>query len=57
MIPLFNSKFPGSSLITGMPVGPEASLLTFFIFTSIGLYLLKIAHKKGNFVLPSWKRQ
>ena len=57
MIPLFNSEFSGSSLITGMPVGPEASILTFFIFTSIGIYLLRIAYKKGNFVLPSWKKQ
>jgi len=57
MIPLFNSKFSGSSLITGMPVGPEASLLTFIIFTSVGLYFLRVAYKKGNFILPSWKRQ
>jgi membrane protease YdiL (CAAX protease family) len=57
MIPLFNSKFPGSNLITGMPVGPEASLLTFFIFTSIGIYLLTIVYKKGNFILPFWKRK
>lgn len=57
MIPLFVSEFSDSSLITGMPVGPEASLFTFFIFTSVGIYLLKVVHEKGKFILPSWSRQ
>jgi membrane protease YdiL (CAAX protease family) len=56
MIPLFISEFSGSNLITGMPVGPEASLYTFAIFTSIGIYLLAILYKRGDIMLPSWKR-
>lgn len=56
MVPLFIAEFSGSSLITGMPVGPEASLLTFFILTSVGVYLLTISYRKGNFILPYWKR-
>ena len=57
MAPLFISKFSGPNLITGMPVGPEASLLTFFIFTATGIYLLAAANKKGNLIAPIWKRQ
>jgi membrane protease YdiL (CAAX protease family) len=52
---LFLSDFSGSSLITGMPVGPEASLLTLCIGTALGLYFLVKAYRKGNFILPYWK--
>jgi len=33
-----------------MPVGPEASIFTFFIGSAIGIYLLTRAAKTGNFV-------
>ena len=54
---LFLSEFSGSNLITGMPVGPEASVFTFFILTSIGIYLLIKAYRNDKFIPSNWKRQ
>ena len=54
---LFQSEFSGSNLITGMPVGPEASVFTFCILTSIGIYLLIKAYRKDKFFPPYWKRR
>ena len=54
---LFQSEFSGSNLITGMPVGPEASVFTFCILTSIGIYLLIKAYRKNKFIPPNWKRR
>ena len=56
LTPLFISDFTGSNLITGMPVGLEASIMTFCIGTTLGVFFLKRAYKKGNFILPFWKR-
>jgi membrane protease YdiL (CAAX protease family) len=56
LIALFNPEFSGSRLITGMPVGFEASIVTFFIGTALGVYYLIKSHQKGNFILPYWKR-
>ena len=56
LTPLFISDFTGSNLITGMPVGLEASIMTFCIGTTLGMFFLKRAYKKGNFILPFWKR-
>ncbi len=56
LIGLFKSEFFGSNLITGIPVGIEASILTFVIGTGLGLYVLFKAFKKGNYVLPFWRR-
>jgi membrane protease YdiL (CAAX protease family) len=56
LIPLFRAEFPGSRLITGMPVGFEASLITFILGTIFGLYLLIKVYQKGNFILPFWKK-
>lgn len=56
LTPLFQVEFLGSRLITGMPVGLEASIITFVLATATGLYFLKKAYQKGNFVLPFWKR-
>ncbi len=49
------SKFSGPDIITGSPVGLEASILTFIIGLGIGIYFLNKAYRKGNFVLPFWK--
>ena len=56
LTPLLISDFTGSNLITGMPVGLEASIMTFCIGTTLGICFLKRAYKKGNFILPFWKR-
>jgi len=56
LTPLFRAEFLGSKLITGMPVGLEASLITFILGTILGLYLLIKTYQKGNFILPFWKK-
>ena len=53
---IFISNYSGSNIITGKPVGLEASILTFIIGTGLGIYFLYRVYKKGNFVLPFWKR-
>ena len=45
-IPLLNMKFT-VGLISGMPVGLEASIISFTILTSLGIYLLFIVKKRG----------
>jgi len=52
----FIPEFSGSGLITGMPVGFEASVLTVIIGTLLGIYILSKSRKNGNFILPAWKR-
>jgi len=49
------SKFSGSEIFTGSPVGPEASILTFIVGLGLGIYFLNKVYRKGNFVLPFWK--
>ncbi|MBN2029616.1 CPBP family intramembrane metalloprotease [bacterium] len=55
LTPLFNSELTGTNLITGKPVGIEASLFTFCICTVVGIVMLIKAYKKGHFLLPNWK--
>jgi membrane protease YdiL (CAAX protease family) len=55
LIELFTSEFSGSFLITGMPVGPEASILTLTIGTGLGLFFIFQAYKKNKLILPFWK--
>jgi len=53
---LFLSEFKGSALITGMPVGLEASIVTCILVTGLGLYFVHKAYTQGSFILPCWKR-
>lgn len=50
-IPLFNGDF-SENLISGMPVGLEASIISFFILTSFGVYFLIRAIRKGMLLSP-----
>jgi uncharacterized protein len=53
---LLISEPHGSDLLTGGAFGAEASLPAIFICTSIGMYILWLAYKKGRFIAPSWNR-
>ncbi len=46
----------GSDLITGGSFGAEASLPAMIIATGAGIFMLVVAHKRGQFVAPRWKR-
>ena len=52
---LINLDIKGSDLITGNPVGMEASFVTFILLSGLGIYLLHKAYKQNKFIKPSWK--
>jgi membrane protease YdiL (CAAX protease family) len=52
---VFVVHFTGSPLITGQPVGPEASIFTLLLGTALGIRLLIQAHRKGCFIRPARK--
>ncbi len=53
---LLVSQSHGSDLLSGGAFGAEASLPAILICTSIGLYVLWLAARKGRFIAPSWYR-
>jgi membrane protease YdiL (CAAX protease family) len=52
---LFNTM-QGPPLLTGGAFGAEASLPAILVCTSLGLWVLWRAHRKGRFVAASWHR-
>lgn len=52
---LFNTM-QGPPMLTGGAFGAEASLPAIIICTSLGLWVLYRAHRKGRFVAASWHR-
>jgi membrane protease YdiL (CAAX protease family) len=50
------SQFSGPAIITGSPVGLEASLVTFVVGTGLGLFFLRKAILLKRIVEPSWRR-
>lgn len=52
---LFNTM-QGPPMLTGGAFGAEASLPAIVICTSLGLWVLYRAHRKGRFIAPSWHR-
>jgi membrane protease YdiL (CAAX protease family) len=53
--PLLVSQFSGPAIITGSPVGLEASLVTFVVGTGLGLFFLRKAIVLKRIVEPSWR--
>jgi membrane protease YdiL (CAAX protease family) len=47
----------GSDLVTGGSFGPEASLPAMGIATAVGVALLYLAWRRGQFIAPSWVRR
>jgi hypothetical protein len=54
--PVLVSQFSGPAIITGSPVGLEASLVTFVVGTGLGLFFLRKAILLKRIVEPSWRR-
>jgi membrane protease YdiL (CAAX protease family) len=52
---LFNTM-QGPPLLTGGEFGAEASLPAVIICTTVGLWVLYLAHRKGHFIPASWHR-
>src|SRR3546814_13727113 len=49
-------RITGSDLLTGGAFGAEASLPALVLATALGVALLVIAYRTGNFVAPFWIR-
>ena len=54
---LIRPHIAGSDLLTGGSFGAEASLSAVLVNVAFGIALLVIAHRRGNFVAPSWRRR
>lgn len=53
---LLRATIQGSELMTGGKFGMEASLVALVVCTATGLLVLRSAIRRGNIVLPMWKR-
>jgi len=53
---LLASRFDGPTLLTGGAFGPEASIIAVVICFAAGAALLIVAHRRGQFVPPRWRR-
>ena len=53
---LLYNTMQGPKLLTGGAFGAEASLPAIIVCTSLGLWVLYRAHRKGRFVAASWQR-
>jgi uncharacterized protein len=54
---LIRSTIEGPKLLTGGSFGLESSLIAFMLCTTTGIVMLVLAVKRGNVVLPFWKRR
>jgi hypothetical protein len=54
---LVEAQLNGDPLLTGNGFGLEASLIAIVIATLFGLYLLRLAIRKGELVQPMWVRR
>jgi len=50
------SKISGPDWLSGGGFGIEASVVSVLLNLVLGIYLLKLAHDRGQFVKPAWKR-
>ena len=48
---LFNTQFSGAQILTGDPVGLEASLITFILVTGVGIYYAVKAFRQNKFIV------
>jgi membrane protease YdiL (CAAX protease family) len=54
---LVQAELTGPPLLTGNGFGLEASLIAIVIATAFGLYLLRLAIRKGELMPPMWVRR
>lgn len=54
---LLRPRIVGPDLLTGGAFGAEASLPAIVVCTAFGVALLVVAHRRGRFVAPMWRRK
>ena len=52
-----DARLSGPPLLTGNGFGLEASLIAIVVATLFGLWLLRLAIRKGELVQPRWVRR
>lgn len=53
---VFVSEVSGPEWLTGGAFGVEASVIAFAVCTATGAALLGLAHRRGHFIAPFWRR-
>ncbi len=53
----FISETSGPAWLSGGAFGVEASVIAFVVCTAAGVALLVLAHRRGNFIAPFWRRR
>lgn len=53
---LLKGELSGPAWLSGGSFGPEASLVAVVVCVAMGLALLGLAHRRGHFMAPSWRR-
>jgi len=51
------TRTAGPELITGGEFGPEASIIAVVVCVSVAVTLLVLAHRRGRFIAPMWRRR
>ena len=51
------SELSGPEWLSGGAFGAEASVVTLTICTVAGVALLALAHRRGQFIAPFWRRR
>lgn len=54
---LFKATIQGAELLTGGKFGMEASIVAFLICTTVGLIIVRMAHRRGNIMPLPWRRK
>ena len=54
---LFIGNLNGPAWLSGGEFGAEASVVAVALCTALGLTLLWLAHRRGNFIAPFWRRR
>ncbi len=54
---LFIGDLSGPAWLAGGEFGAEASVVAVLLCTALGLGLLWLAHRRGNFIAPFWRRR
>jgi len=53
---LLKGELSGPDWLSGGGFGPEASVVAVVVCVAMGLALLALAHRRGHFIAPSWRR-
>jgi hypothetical protein len=53
---LFVASLSGPQWLSGGEFGAEASAVAVVLCSALGLAMLRLAHRRGHFIAPFWRR-